>query len=224
MPVEPETPVSEDAPAAQARSDPQGTGTLRVPEEVLHADPSAPAADPAGPGGAHPRFSMEVVGENVTETIAQLRERVQYWMDRGRYNKVRIKRAGKPILPDIPVGALMAIEAATFFWAGLLRGAVVNVVGRVLFEVELINEAEEHYQKGLEHFLAGDLIDAAECLERALRIDDRYARAHLQMGVLRKVQGDRGAARRHFQRAVACDAGGDIGREAEIHLKKLQVG
>ena len=170
---------------------------------------------------ARPRFSLEVVGENVSEAMAQLKNQVQYWADRGRYNKVRIKRAGKPVLPDIPVGALMALEAATFFWSGLLRGAVVNVVGRVLFEVELINEAEEHYKRGLEHFLAGDLADAAECLERALRIDERYPRAHLQLGVLRKVQGDRAAARKHFRAAVENDPGGDTGREAEIHLKKL---
>lgn len=171
---------------------------------------------------ARPRFSLELVGENVSEAMGQLKNQVQYWADRGRYNKVRIKRAGKPVLPDIPIGALMALEAATFFWSGLLRGAVVNVVGRVLFEVELINEAEEHYKRGLEHFLAGDLADAAECLERALRIDERYPRAHLQLGVLRKVQGDRAAARRHFRAAIEHDAGGDTGREAEIHLKKLE--
>ena len=64
---------------------------------------------------ARPRFSLEVVGENVSEAMAQLKNQVQYWADRGRYNKVRIKRAGKPVLPDIPVGALMALEAATFF-------------------------------------------------------------------------------------------------------------
>lgn len=185
------------------------------PVEVLSDEEAKAQAE------ARPRFSLEVVGENVSEAMAQLKNQVQYWADRGRYNKVRIKRAGKPVLPDIPIGALMALEAATFFWSGLLRGAVVNVVGRVLFEVELINEAEEHYKRGLEHFLAGDLADAAECLERALRIDERYPRAHLQLGVLRKVQGDRAAARKHFRAAVESDAGGDTGREAEIHLKKL---
>src|SRR5690606_26025659 len=108
--------------------------------------------------------------------------------------------------------------AATFFWTGLLRGAVVNVVGRVFFEVELINEAEEHYKRGLEHFLAGDLEDAEQCLEKALRIDERYPRAHLQLGVLRKLQGRRDEAQRHFELAVRHDKGGDTGREAEVHL------
>ena len=194
-------------------------GGAKSPSEVLSEEEARQREERSA--DERPRFSMEVVGENVTEAMTQLREKVQYWADRGRYNKVRIKRGGKPILPDIPVGALMAIEAATFFWTGLLRGAVVNVVGRVFFEVELINEAEEHYKRGLEHFLAGDLEDAEVCLEKALRIDERYARAHLQLGVLRKVQGKKKQAVAHFERAIEFDKGGDTGREAEIHLKKL---
>lgn len=195
-------------------------GKAREPSEVL-SEEEAQERDEAA-AGERPRFSLEVMGENVTEAMTQLKERVQYWVDRGRYHKVRIKRGGKPVLPDIPVGALMALEAATFFWAGLLRGAIVNVVGRVLFEVELINEAEEHYKRGLEHFLSGDLEDAKVCLEKALKIDERYARAHLQLGVLYKVQGKKKEALKHFEKAVEYDRGGDTGREAEIHLGKLK--
>jgi tetratricopeptide (TPR) repeat protein len=200
----------------------QGQGA-REPSEVLSEEEAEARQREAGADGDEdaPRFNLEVVGENVSEAMTQLRDKVQYWVDRGRYNKVRVKRNGKPVLPDIPVGALMAFEAATFFWTGLLRGAIVNVVGRVFFEVELINEAEEHYKRGLEHFLAGDLEDAEECLERALRIDERYPRAHLQLGVLRKLQGRKEDARAHFENAIAYDTGGDTGREAEVHLKKL---
>jgi tetratricopeptide (TPR) repeat protein len=190
------------------------------PSEVLSEEEAQRREIPPGTGD-RPRFTLEVVGENVTEAMEKLRYQVQYWADRGRYNKVRIKRNGKPVLPDIPVGALMAFEAATFFWTGLLRGAVVNVVGRFFFEVELINEAEEHYKRGLEHFLAGDLDEAEECLKKSLRIDDRYPRAHLQLGVLRKLQGQRAAAKEHFEAAMRFDKGGDTGREAEVHLKKL---
>jgi tetratricopeptide (TPR) repeat protein len=168
------------------------------------------------------RFNLEVMGDNVTDAMTTLRDKVTYWADRGRYNKIRIMRGGKPILPDIPVAAVMAFEAATFFWMGPLRAVVTNVVGRVFFEVELINEAEEHYKRGLEHFLAGDLADAEDCLERALRIDDRYPRAHLQLGVLRKVQGRLEDATEHFEKAVVHDKGGDTGREAEVHLKKMK--
>lgn len=191
----------------------------REPSEVL-SEEEASRRDAAAQAEG-PRFNLEVVGENVSEAMVQMRDKVQYWVDRGRYNKVRVKRNGKAVLPDIPVGALMAFEAATFFWTGLLRAAVVNVVGRVFFEIELINEAEEHYKRGLEHFLAGDLEESEDCLSRALRIDERYPRAHLQLGVLRKLQGRKAEAQKHFEDAVEFDKGGDTGREAEVHLKKL---
>lgn len=193
------------------------SGSPREPAEVL--EPEDPEAAPGT--SARPRFSLEVASENVTEAMAELRRQATYWVDRGRYNKVRVKRNGKAVLPDIPIGALVAFEAATFFWTGLLRGAVVNVVGRAFFEVELINEAEDHYKRGLEHFLAGDLDEAERCLDRALRIDERYPRAHLQLGVLRKLQKRHDEARHHFEQALKHDRGGDTGREAEVHLKKL---
>ena len=167
------------------------------------------------------RFNLEVAGGNASDAVLKLKKNVQYWVERGRYNKVRIKRAGKPVLPDIPVGALVAFEAATFFWTGLLRAAVVNVVGRAFFEVELINEADEHYKRGVEHFLAGELAEAEEHLSKALRIDDRHAKAHLQMGVLKKVQGQRDTAKQHFARVVELAPKTDPAREAAAHLKKL---
>lgn len=181
-----------------------------------------PVADQPPEGVERPKFNLEVASENATEAMKKLKDQAQYWLDRGRYNKIRIKRGGKPVLPDIPVGALVALEAATFFWSGLLRGAIVNTVGRAFFEVELINEAEEHYKRGLEHFLSGDLVEADECLQRALRIDDRYPRAHLQLGVLRKVQGRKADAIKHFERVAVLDPRGDAAREAEVHLKKLK--
>lgn len=197
-------------------------GGPREPDEVAHG-----ADGPgAGPGaGADPdakaKFNLEVVGENASEAVSKLKKNVQYWVERGRYNKVRVKRNGKAVLPDIPVGALVAFEAATFFWTGLLRAAIVNVVGRAFFEVELINEADEHYKKGLEHFLAGELAEAETHLEKALRVDDRHAKAHLQMGVLRKVQGKKDVAKSHFERVLSLAPKTDPAREAEVHLKKM---
>lgn len=181
---------------------------------------------PLEPTDEAPAFSLEVEGDG-KDALGKLRQNVAYWVSRGRYNKVRIKRQGKAVLPDIPVGALVAFEAATFFWTGLLRGVLMNTVGRVLFEVELVNEADEHYRKGLAHFLAGEMRDAEEALTRALRVDERHIRAHLQMGVLRKVQGRTDEARKHFERVVALDSHGtklgDVAREADVHLKKLKI-
>ena len=203
---------------------PSGPDERKVlqPTEVTEAT-DARASDSPPAGSERPKFNLEVMGEGAAEALQKLKGNVQYWVDRGRYNKVRVKRGGKAVLPDIPVGALVAFEAATFFWTGLLRGALMNTVGRVLFEVELINEAEEHYKRGLEHFLSGDLGDAEDCLLRSLRIDDRYARAHLQLGVLRKVQGRNLEATQHFDRVTALDPMSDAAREAEVHLKKLRT-
>jgi tetratricopeptide (TPR) repeat protein len=187
----------------------------------------APAPpEPKDADEAKPEFTLEVEGDG-KDAITRLRKNLEYWVTRGRYNKVRVKRNGKAVLPDIPVGALVAFEAATFFWTGLLRGVLVNTVGRVLFEVELVNEADEHYRKGLAHFLAGEMGEAEEALTRALRVDERHVRAHLQMGVLRKVQGKTKEAIAHFDRVVELDTSGkkkgDAAKEAEVHLAKLRV-
>jgi tetratricopeptide (TPR) repeat protein len=208
-------------PADHPPSSPSG-----VPQDPAAAaskpDVAPEAGDGSTSGPAEARFNLDVTGASAAEALAKLRDNVAYWVARGRYNKVRIKRGGKAVLPDIPVGALIAVEAATFFSTGLLRAALVNVVGRALFEVELVNEAEGFYKKGLEHFLAGDVADAEKLFTRALEVDDRFARAHLQMGVLRKVQGNTTAAVRHFERVLELDRHSDAGREAKVHLTKLR--
>lgn len=185
----------------------------REPDEVLAPD--------LEDDGSTPRFRLETVGKNATEVVENLREDIQYWLDRGRYNKIRIKRKGKPVLPDIPIGAIMAFEAATFFWTGLLRGAVVNVVGRAFFEVEMINEAGEHYQTGLDAFLAGELFTAETALEKALRIDPRFARAHLRLGIVRKMQGRNDDAQLHFEEAIIHGERQKTRQEAEAQLRRL---
>ena len=77
------------------------------------------------------------------------------------------------------------------------------------------------------HFLAGEMGDAEESLTRALRVDERHVRAHLQMGVLRKVQGKTKEAIAHFDRVVELDTSGkkkgDAANEAGVHLTKLRV-
>ena len=99
----------------------------KIPEEVLSEDEAEERDREAQQ--ARPKFSLEVASENVADALGTLKDQIEYWASRGRYNKVRIKRKGKPVLPDIPVGALLAFEAATFFWTGLLRAAIANVVG-----------------------------------------------------------------------------------------------
>lgn len=205
-------------PAPEAASEP--TREAAEPSEVLPKD-DVSEPEPGESPPDTPAFNIEVVGENVAEAMDKLRTNVEYWVSRGRYNKLRIKRKGKPVLPDIPIGALMAVEAATFFWTGLLRGALVNVVGRAFFQVELINEAEEHYKRGLEHFLSGDLAEAEQALEKALEIDQRLGKAHLQLGVVRKIQGRTDDAIAHFEHAIGYADRKTTRKEAEIHLKRM---
>ncbi|MBN2361764.1 MAG: hypothetical protein JXR83_20090 [Deltaproteobacteria bacterium] len=189
--------------------------TLEAPED---------ATSPRSTGDAErPRFTIELAGDHLAQAMAQLVEEAQYWIRRGRYNKVRIRRNGKPLLPDIPVGALLAIEAATFFWTGLLRGALVNIAGKVLFEVELINDAKEHLAIGRKHFLDGDLDEAWREMEQALAIDDRDAEIHLAVGSLLKARGDRGGAVVHYRRAQGLDPNGATGADAAQQLEKLGV-
>lgn len=205
----------------EAPSGDTGKAPRKTPDVV---DDGKPTREPTV-SREEPRtsFTLDATGSSAAAAMGKIKSEVEYLVSRGRYNKVRIKRNGKAVLPDIPVGALFAVEAATFFWTGLLRAAIVNVVGRALFEVELINDAEDHYKKGLELFLAGDLPDAEVHLQKALSVDERFTRAHLQMGVLRKMQGRPVDAKTHFERVVRLDAASDAGKEAAAHLARIKV-
>ncbi|HEY1097928.1 MAG TPA: tetratricopeptide repeat protein [Myxococcota bacterium] len=193
-----------------------------MPTDTTPSPKTPPPAAPEGAADGPAGFTLDTTGSSAAGAVAKLKDNVEYWVSRGRYNKVRIKRNGKAVLPDIPVGALFAVEAATFFWTGLLRAALVNVVGRAFFEVEMISDAEDHYKKGLELFLAGDLKDAEVLFGKALDVDNRFVRAHLQMGVLRKMQGRPDDATDHFEKVLALDPRSDAGKEAAVHLKKLR--
>ena len=103
----------------------------------------------------------------------------------------------------------------------IIRGKNIKNTHISFFEVELINEAEEHYKKGLEFFLAGDIEDADKHLSKALDIDSRYAKAHLQMGVLRKMQGKKQEALKHFAECIALDPHSEAGKEAKVHKKRM---
>jgi tetratricopeptide (TPR) repeat protein len=142
-------------------------------------------------------------------------------VQKGRFNKVRVSREGKQVLPDIPVGALMAVEVAGLAWAGLLRTAVVNVAGRLLFKVELINDAAEHLAAARLHYAKGDLEEAEAEAVRALKVDGRLAEGYLMLGTLAKVRGKAEEALRHFQRARDLDPHGETGRQAETQARKL---
>lgn len=160
--------------------------------------------------------------ERLDTALESVRQEVTYWAKKGIYTKVRFMFRGKQLLPDIPVAAFAAAEAATFWWGGLLRAMAMNVGGRALFDVQLISDAEPHLARGQEHLLDGDVEEAREEFEKALAIDRNLPKAHLDLGICAKLEGDREAARACFERARKLDPRGEVGRQAGVQLKKLE--
>lgn len=158
--------------------------------------------------------------ENAADSIATHAKRL---IDRGRYRKVRISRKGKQVLPDIPIAAAAALEAASMYGAGIARVLAVNVGARFLFDVEIVNEADKYFERGKQALLDGDLDRAREALEKAVRIDDTHAGAFLQLGVLFRLRSEAENARVMLLRARELDENGDIGRRADEILRALEV-
>ncbi len=210
---------------------PHGSSEVRIqidPEvidaEVVEVEDAlaVPEADDsvAVPAEDAPATVGEVL-EGVGSAVDTVSTTARRWIDRGRYRKLRISRKGKPLLPDIPVAAVAAIEAASLYGAGFARVLAVNVGARFLFDVEVINEADKYFKVGVERFLDGDLERAEEGLLKAVRIDDTHAEAYLQLGVLYRMKGERDKAVAVLDRARRLDDAGEIGRKAGDILRAL---
>jgi tetratricopeptide (TPR) repeat protein len=167
------------------------------------------------------KITLEINTNRLEESIQQFVEKVQYWYKQGIINKVRLKYRGKAILPDIPLSYFMLAQVATFFLAGVVRALAISLGTRIFFEVEMINDAEELLKKARDLYLNGDLDEALEILRQIVELDPSYAEAHLYIGIIRKIQGDSGAASRAFGQAQKLDPRGRIGNEAAKNLKKM---
>lgn len=190
-------------------------------EEIEDALASADRPDaPLVEADAGPMTVGDVIG-GVGSAVDSVSTTARRWIDRGRYRKLRISRNGKAILPDIPVAALAAMEAASLYGAGFARVLAVNVGARFFFDVEVVNEADKYFKMGVERYLEGDLERAEEGLLKAVRIDDTHAEAYLQLGVLYRMKGDTDKARAVLDRARRLDDAGEIGRKAGDILRAL---
>ncbi|HEY8211138.1 MAG TPA: tetratricopeptide repeat protein [Myxococcaceae bacterium] len=169
-------------------------------------------------------MSVEVEPTRVEETLAKIREELTHWAKKGRHTKVRFKLRGKQLLPDIPLAAVVAGEALTFYWGGLLRALVVNFAGNALFKVELVNDSEKKVATGKEQLLLGELDRALALFQEAVEMDRESASAHLNMGIALKLKGDRAAARTALERAKSLDPHGAFGSEAERILLTMTGG
>lgn len=195
------TPITEDAEA-------EGGSEPDVEVEAERDDPQGP-------------LTLGEIVDGANKMIDDVSTQARRLIDRGRYRKVRISRKGKPLLPDIPLAAVAAIEAASMYGAGIARVLAVNVGARFLFDVEVVNEADKYFERGRQAVLDGDLERALEALEKAVRIDDTHAGAFLQLGVLFRLRGEGKRARPFLERARTLDENGEVGRRADEILSAL---
>ncbi len=157
----------------------------------------------------------------IDEALRKVTETLKQWANAGRYTKVRFKFRGKPLLPDLPLAAVVAAEGLTFYWTGILRALLVNVAGRSVLDVELVNDSEQHLQKGKEELLAGEVDRAIAEFRTAIAKQHDNPRGHLNLGIALKLKGDRAGARAALEKAKGFDPEGAVGKEADRLLHGL---
>ncbi len=207
------SPPPEPAPKAEPRP------PVLEAEPVLDTEPlGAPEAQKALPAGEPVGgrvLPFEIDPKRMEEGLRKLQGEVVHWANKGRYTRVRFKFRGKQLLPDLPLAAVVAAEGLTFYWGGILRVLIANVVGGSVFQVELVNDAEKRVQAGKEALLSGDVDQALALFREAVSMDRDLASAHLNVGVALKLKGEREAALAAFEKAKEKDPEGPIGTEAE---------
>jgi tetratricopeptide (TPR) repeat protein len=182
------------------------------------AAPKRASARKASDAGAR---TVDVEPGRIEEMLHKLRTEVGALANKGRYTRVRFKFRGKQLLPDLPLAAVIAAEGLTFYWTGILRALLVNVAGRSVLSVELVNDSGRFVQSGKEELLAGDVDKAIDAFRTALRMERDNPRAYLHLGAALRLKGKYTEAREALQRARSLDPRGEVGREATELLRKM---
>jgi tetratricopeptide (TPR) repeat protein len=172
------------------------------------------------PGGR--ALPIEVDPARIEATLLKLKDQLVAWANKGRYTKVRFKFRGKQLLPDLPLAAVMAAEGLTFYWGGILRALIVNLAGKTVLDVELVNDSEKQIQRGKDALLSGDVDKALELFREALSMEPSNPKVHLNLGIALKLKGDRLGARGALERARSLDPQGSVGADAERLLAGLE--
>lgn len=188
------------------------------------ARPAQPAAAPSlrVPEPEVQSLGIEIDPKRLDAGLQKLRGELTHWVNKGRYTKVRLKLFDKALLPDLPIGVVVAAEGLSFMLLGPLQAVLGNLVGTAVLNVELISDAVHHVNRGRELILAGELQPALAQFRTALAIDRDCAAAHLHIGIALKLQGDREGARLSFERAAELDPKGPSGLEAEKLLVMMR--
>jgi hypothetical protein len=167
-------------------------------------------------------FPVELNPSALDEGLRKMKDQLMDWAKKGRYTRVRLKFRGKALLPDLPLAAFVAAEGLTFYWGGILRALLMNVAGRSVFDVELVNDSDGRVEAGKRELLAGELENALGFFAEALDMDRANPRAHLHLGVALKLKGDKTGAVMALRRARDLDPRGQVGAEAVRMLAGLQ--
>lgn len=177
------------------------------------------------PASAPPSTSLpfDIDPDAIEASLERLRENVVAWAKKGRYTKVRFKFRGKQLLPDIPLAAVVAAEGLTFYWTGILRALIFNVVGRNVIDVELVNDAEGKIALGKEKLLVGELDEALALFLEAREMDAKSATVQLNCGIAFKLKGQKDDARAALELARRLGGEGQVAQEAERLLQSLRA-
>lgn len=191
-----------------------------------HAEPEKKPAPRAArpeaiPDAGGPTLPFEIDPKKIEASLNKLKDQVVTLAKKGRYTKVRFRFRGKQLLPDIPLAAVVAVEGATFYWAGLLRALVFTLAGRAVIDVELVNDSEKKLVQGKEALLSGELDEALRLFGEACDMDGENPAVHLNLGIALKLKGDHPAARAALEKARDLDPKGPTAHEAERLLKTL---
>ncbi len=168
-------------------------------------------------------FDFQLDPERIEESIAQLGDKLKRLVEDHRFSKVRLSRKGKPILPDIPLAAFVAGEAASLWLTGPLRLILVNLGIGSLIRVELVNESDERVATGRQHFMDGDLEEAEAAYREALRMKPSNPAAKYSLAVLLRITGRVDEARPLLIEAAAVDGHPDAPPAAAL-LDKIGRG
>jgi tetratricopeptide (TPR) repeat protein len=193
----------------------------RRPAKRSAARPRPASARKKADAGAR---TVDVEPGRIEEMLHKLRAEFGALANKGRYTRVRFKFRGKQLLPDLPLAAVIAAEGLTFYWTGILRTLLVNVAGKSVLSVELVNDSGRFVQVGKDELLAGEVDRAIEAFRKALRMERDNPRAHLHLGAALRLKGSLAEAKEALERARALDPRGEVGREAEELLRRMNGG
>jgi len=160
-------------------------------------------------------FQWQVDPDDLDTSLQELGEKLRRVYDQGRYTKVRLSFKGKQLLPDIPIGVLIAGEAASFWLIGPLRAIVFALGVKSFVDVELVHEASGRVREGIDLYMDGEVEQAEEKYREALRMKAGDAAALYNLGVLLRVTGRLDEALECFKEAARDEEHPDGARARE---------